>query len=66
MKPLLFLTLILLAAGVCAQNVSKELLSINAQVDEAVVSKNTSVLKKYYANDFVFTHGTGLVEGKES
>ena len=66
MRRLIFLSFIFSAFVVQAQNASKELLSINAQIDEAVVNKNMGVLEKYYADDFVFTHGTGFVEGKES
>ncbi len=50
----------------CAQRASELLLSINAQIDEAVVKKNIPILEKYYADDFVFTHGTGTVDGKAS
>jgi ketosteroid isomerase-like protein len=41
-------------------------IATNAQIDEAVVKKDTLKLKKLYADDFVFTHGTGFVEGKAS
>lgn len=40
--------------------------SINRQVDIAVVSKDLQTLKKTYAEDFVFTHGTGRVDSKQS
>lgn len=67
MRRLIFLPFVFLTFTSHAQNVaSKEVLSVNAQIDEAVVKKNTAVLEKYYADDFVFTHGTGFVEGKES
>ncbi len=40
--------------------------SINRYLDWFVVAKNISFLEKHYADDFVFTHGTGFVEGKSS
>lgn len=36
----------------------------NRRIDSAVVQKNMKSLQNWYADDFVFTHGTGLVEGK--
>jgi ketosteroid isomerase-like protein len=60
------LLLLLICHVVHAQSNSEVLLSINAQIDEAVVKKNVAILEKYYADDFVFTHGTGFVEGKAS
>lgn len=41
------------------------LLTINQQIDQYVVEKNTVELNNLYANDFVFSHGSGKVEGKE-
>lgn len=66
MRAFLILLFILVCRGVHAQPDRETLLSINAQLDEAVVKKNIAVLEKYYADDFVFTHGTGFVEGKAS
>lgn len=40
--------------------------SINRLLDQSVVGKKIDVLKKHYAHDFIFTHGTGLVDSKES
>lgn len=40
--------------------------NINRSIDDAVVKKDISKLKQLYADDFVFTHGTGHVEGKSS
>jgi len=65
-KAFSFLLLLLIYHGAFAQRDSEILLSINAQVDEAVVKKNIDVLEKHYADDFVFTHGTGFIEGKAS
>ena len=40
--------------------------SINRLLDRSVVNKNKSVLQQHYAEDFVFTHGTGLIDSKSS
>jgi ketosteroid isomerase-like protein len=66
MKAFSILLFILVFQRAHAQPDRESLLSINAQLDEAVVKKNIAVLEKYYADDFVFTHGTGFVEGKAS
>ena len=46
--------------------VQKTVDNINRSIDEAVVKKDADKLKQLYADDFVFTHGTGYVEGKSS
>ena len=46
--------------------VQKTVDNINRSIDEAVVKKDVNKLKQVYADDFVFTHGTGYVEGKNS
>lgn len=46
--------------------VQKTVDNINRSIDEAVVKKDADKLKQLYADDFVFTHGTGYVEGKNS
>jgi ketosteroid isomerase-like protein len=40
--------------------------STNRLIDRAVVQKQLVLLQKLYADDFVFTHGTGLVDSKSS
>jgi ketosteroid isomerase-like protein len=40
--------------------------NINRSIDDAVVKKDIAKLNQLYADDFVFTHGTGHVEGKSS
>jgi Domain of unknown function (DUF4440) len=37
---------------------------LNQQIDNYVVEKNTTALDNLYAADFVFSHGSGRVEGK--
>lgn len=43
---------------------SVRVLALNRELDAAVISKQLAVLDSGYAEDFVFTHGTGLIEGK--
>jgi ketosteroid isomerase-like protein len=38
----------------------------NRKIDRAVVSKDMKFLDKHYGEDFVFTHGTGLIDSKGS
>ena len=45
---------------------SAYLISLNQQIDNYVVDRNTTDLEKYYAEDFVFSHGSGRVDGKQS
>ena len=40
--------------------------SINREVDRAVVHKNISYMQQHYSDDFKFTHGTGMIDNKES
>lgn len=62
-----FLLVIAITAVPCfAQTADTEVLAANAQIDAGVVAKDIDVLKKLYADDFVFTHGTGLVDSKAS
>ncbi len=39
---------------------------INSRIDHAVVAKDADLLARLYADDFVFTHGTGHVDDKRS
>ncbi len=43
---------------------SSYLVSLNQRIDDYVVKKDTLALKTLYADDFVFSHGSGKVEGK--
>lgn len=38
----------------------------NRRIDKAVVAKDMEFLRKHYGDDFVFTHGTGLIDSKNS
>lgn len=44
---------------------SLHLVKLNQQIDDHVVSRNLLSLDSLYANDFVFSHGSGRVEGKK-
>lgn len=39
---------------------------LNRKIDKAVVAKDTKTLEQYYGEDFIFTHGTGLIDSKKS
>ncbi len=38
----------------------------NRRIEHAVVSKDMKFLERHYGKDFVFTHGTGLIDSKKS
>ena len=52
--------------GQSSDALKKELDDLNKAIDQAVVDRKIDFLKKHYADDFVFTHFTGLVDSKES
>lgn len=43
---------------------SSLLIILNQQIDNYVVLRNIEALNNLYADDFVFSHGSGRVEGK--
>lgn len=43
---------------------SIHVLFVNAQIDQHVVAANIASLDTLYADDFVFSHGSGKIEGK--
>ena len=55
-----------LSVTALAQGDSSNLVVINQQIDNHVVNKNLFALEQLYADDFVFSHGSGKVEGKVS
>lgn len=67
-----FLTIILLIIAVSSlaqpgkPTVTKVIDDLNRAIDQAVVSRDIDMLQKHYGEDFVFTHGTGTVDSKES
>jgi ketosteroid isomerase-like protein len=48
------------------EDISAKIVEINQMIDRAVVKRDITTLEKYYGEDFVFTHGTGQVDSKES
>lgn len=42
----------------------KAIEAVNERIEEAVISKDLASLDALYADDFMFTHGTGLVQTK--
>ena len=42
----------------------KAIEAVNERIEEAVISKDLASLDALYADDFTFTHGTGLVQTK--
>jgi ketosteroid isomerase-like protein len=58
--------LLIFSISIYAQSPEKDVLLANAQIDEGVVKKDIQKLELLYGDDFVFTHGTGFVEGKAS
>lgn len=71
MKILKFLCLFLCCIGVAAVNAQTQkdslwLIGFNQQIDDDVIARNIGALQESYADDFVFSHGSGRVEGKAS
>lgn len=65
-QPILLLLLILNALFLHAQiSDSSFLINRNQQIDTYVVEHNTTALDSLYAEDFVFSHGSGRIEGKK-
>ena len=66
MKAILFFLLGFISFSVFAQDAEQGLLAFEKSIEQAVVATNVSFLKKAYASDFRFKHGTGNVDSKES
>ena len=45
---------------------SSYFISLNQLIDDYVVQGNAKVLDTLYAEDFIFSHGTGLIEDKKA
>jgi hypothetical protein len=45
---------------------SNMIISLNQQIDSLVVRGDSAALEALYAPDFVFSHGSGKIEGKQS
>ena len=61
------LALVLLQFSAMASGFSDStlLIALNQQIDNYVVAQDTTALSKLYAGDFVFSHGSGKIEGKK-
>jgi ketosteroid isomerase-like protein len=46
--------------------VIKRVDELNRKIDKAVVAKDIATLEQSYGEDFIFTHGTGLIDSKKS
>ena len=70
MKTRCLILCLLIAAVAPAQpgkpTVAKTIDDLNRAIDRAVVNRDLTTLQKHYGEDFVFTHGTGNVDSKES
>jgi ketosteroid isomerase-like protein len=53
-----------MASKTAADKTIEAIESINHSLEEAIVAKDFARLEALYADDFVFTHGTGLVQTK--
>jgi ketosteroid isomerase-like protein len=61
----LSITFLALFFAAHAQSNNSYLVWLNQQIDSYVVSKDVKALDSLYADDFVFSHGSGRVEGKD-
>jgi hypothetical protein len=65
---ILFLVSVFLIGATKAQQSVKTdssyLVLLNQRIDDYVVQKNLAALDTLYATDFVFSHGSGTIEGK--
>lgn len=68
MKKIAFFLVVALAGlslpGLTQNADSTYLISLNQQIDDYVVQQKVKELEGLYADDFVFSHGSGKVEGK--
>jgi ketosteroid isomerase-like protein len=69
---LIFVLLVQARVAAIAQSISKDstltkfIDETNRKIDRAVVAKDMKFLDQHYGEDFVFTHGTGLIDSKNS
>lgn len=67
MRTIFFLTVLLCSVlYVRAQTPAADVDALNRAIDRAVTGKDMKLLQEAYSPDFVFTHGTGHVDSKES
>lgn len=58
--------LFLVLCGFASAQTEQQLLDFEKQIEAAVVAADISFLKKAYADDFRFKHGTGHIDSKTS
>ena len=63
-KTVFILALSFFFHSLSAQNDSAYLIELNQRIDSYVVEQKVAALDSLYADDFVFSHGSGKVEGK--
>jgi ketosteroid isomerase-like protein len=63
---LVFFIFLISELSVSAQQDSLKLVELNQRIDDLVVKQDAKTLEGLYADDFVFSHGSGKVEGKET
>lgn len=66
MKKIFFVLLVLCSgqSGYC--QTAADVDALNRNIDRAVISKDMKLLQDAYSQDFVFTHGTGHIDSKDS
>lgn len=64
--PLLITIFLQFSAKASGFSDSSLLITLNQQIDNYVVAKDTAALSKLYAGDFVFSHGSGNIDNKQS
>jgi ketosteroid isomerase-like protein len=52
--------------GIDSAKIATVVDSTNRALDRAIVAKDGAFLQKHYADDFVFHHGSGMVDNKQS
>ncbi|MEP7323061.1 MAG: nuclear transport factor 2 family protein [Saprospiraceae bacterium] len=58
--------ILIVSCCISINGTTQDIIKLNQAIDQAVVNKDLEFLKDHYAEDFVFTHGTGLVDSKTS
>ncbi len=65
MAALLIVILLQLSMHAASFTDSSLLITLNQQIDNFVIAKDTAALNKLYASDFVFSHGSGNIQNKQ-
>lgn len=65
MAALLIVIMLQLSMHAASFTDSSFLISLNQQIDNFVVAKDTAALNRLYTSDFVFSHGSGNIQNKQ-